>query len=75
MRISNIILATVIISLSSCRYFGGERVYGDGHIVTQQRNTGSFEKVDVSGGIKVHVRQESFAIGKAGTGPKPDGIY
>jgi hypothetical protein len=59
MRISNIILATVIISLSSCRYFGGERVYGDGHIVTQQRNTGSFEKVDVSGGIKVHVRQES----------------
>jgi hypothetical protein len=59
MRISNIVLAIVIISISSCSYFGGERVYGDGHIVTQQRNTGGFEKVDVSGGIKVHVRQEA----------------
>jgi hypothetical protein len=59
MRISHIFLALSLFAFSSCRYFGGERISGDGHIVSQQRNAGSFHSVDVSGGIKVHVRQDA----------------
>jgi hypothetical protein len=59
MRISYIVLALSLFTFSSCRYFGGEHVSGDGHIVTQQRSAGSFNSVDVSGGIKVHVRQDA----------------
>ena len=59
MRITSIVLAFVLLAFSSCRYFGGERVSGDGHVVTQQRNADGFNRVDVSGGIKVHVRQDA----------------
>ena len=59
MRITYIFFALALFMLSSCRYFGGERISGDGHIVTRQRNTDGFNSVDVSGGIKVHVRQEA----------------
>jgi hypothetical protein len=59
MRIFYSALVLSLFTLSSCRYFGGERIYGDGHIVTQQRTVGSFSSVDVSGNIKVHVRQEA----------------
>ena len=48
-----------LVALSSCRYFGGEPVYGNGHVVAQQRTADSFNSVDVSGAIKVHVRQEA----------------
>jgi hypothetical protein len=33
-------------------------VSGDGHVVSQQRNTDDFNSLDVSGGIKVQLRQE-----------------
>jgi len=46
-------------SLTSCRYLGGERVSGNGHIITQQKNTGSFDGVSASGQVIVHVRQDS----------------
>lgn len=59
MRIFYTALVFSWVALSSCRYFGGERIYGDGHIVTQQKTAASFNSVDVSGAIKVHVRQES----------------
>lgn len=59
MRISYIVLTLGLFTFSSCRYFGGERISGDGHVVTQQRSTGNFNSVDVSGGIKVHVRQDA----------------
>ncbi len=59
MRISHLFLALSIVALSSCRYFGGERISGDGRVVTQQKTAGNFNSVDVSGGIKVHVRQDA----------------
>lgn len=37
---------------------GGERITGNGQIVTRQRTAESFNSVEVSGGIKVHVRQQ-----------------
>ena len=45
--------------LSSCQYFMGERVSGNGHITSQQRNTGSFDGVEASGQVVVRVRQDA----------------
>lgn len=45
--------------LASCHYFMGERVSGNGHITSQQRNIGSFSGVDASGQVIVHVRQDA----------------
>ncbi len=59
MRISFFVLTLSLFILSSCRYFGGERIIGDGHVVTQQRSVGAFNSVDVSGAVQVHVRQEA----------------
>jgi hypothetical protein len=53
-----LLLALIVTSLSSCRYFGGERVYGDGNIITQQRSIGTFDGIDVSGAISVQLRIE-----------------
>lgn len=51
------VLATLV--LTSCRYFGGRRVSGNGNIVSQNRTTGSFSSVDVSGAIDVYIKQDS----------------
>ncbi len=51
------VLATLV--LTSCRYFGGRRVSGNGNIVTQNRTAGSFSSVDVSGAIDVYIKQDS----------------
>ena len=48
-----------LVTFSSCRFFGGERISGNGHITTQQKNVGSFNNVEVHGAVKVHVRQDS----------------
>src|SRR5437763_2278792 len=47
------------ILLSSCHFFMGQRVSGDGHISTRQKEVGSFNSVAVSGSVKVHVRQDA----------------
>jgi hypothetical protein len=49
------IVSTVI--FSSCHYFMGERIYGDGHIITKDASVGSFNSVDVSGALEVHITQ------------------
>ena len=53
--------------LSSCHFFVGERVSGNGHIVSRERETGNFSGVEVSGSLKVHVRQASAASVKIET--------
>jgi hypothetical protein len=58
MRILFIVLASTFI-FSSCRFIGGERVYGNGHITSRQENVGSFNSVDVGGAIEVHVKQDA----------------
>jgi hypothetical protein len=58
MRILLLFIAASVI-LSSCQYFGGERVYGNGHIVTQQRTIGSFNSVSAKGAMNIHVRQDA----------------
>ncbi|MBO9682844.1 MAG: DUF2807 domain-containing protein [Flavisolibacter sp.] len=49
------IISTAI--FSSCHYFMGERIYGDGHVATRDANVGSFSSVDVSGALEAHISQ------------------
>lgn len=59
-------LAAVIV-LSSCQYFMGERVSGNGHIVSEQKNVGSFNSVSVGGQVTLHVRQDASSSVKIET--------
>src|SRR5688500_877874 len=55
------IAAGCLLILSSCRFYMGERVSGDGRITTEQKTVGSFHSIDVSGNVIVHVKQDSSA--------------
>lgn len=57
MRIFIVAFASLL--LVSCHYFGGERITGNGHITSQQRDAGSFNSVDVSGQVVLHIRQDA----------------
>lgn len=57
MRILLLFLLSLSI-LSSCHYVIGERIHGNGHITSTQRDVGSFSGLDVSGAIVARVRQE-----------------
>lgn len=59
MRIVYIALLPVFILMSSCRYFGGEWVSGNGKIVNRQKDVGTFSNVEVHGSVDVQVRQDS----------------
>jgi hypothetical protein len=54
-----LIASAITLVLSSCRFLGGERVEGNGHITTQQRNAGRFDGVDASGAVEVRLRQDA----------------
>ncbi len=62
MRKLSILLFIIPVIITSCRFFGGERVHGDGNITTQQRNVGNFTGLDVSGAMNVHIMQDA-AVG------------
>ena len=51
----------VVMIFSSCRFFGGERISGNGKITTQDRSVGSFNSIDASGSVKVHIKQDPSA--------------
>ena len=59
MRKLFILLFIISATFLSCRFFGGERVSGDGNVTSQQRNVGNFTDVDVSGAMNVHIRQDA----------------
>jgi hypothetical protein len=44
---------------TSCRFLGGERINGDGRIVTQPRNVGNFTGVEAGGAVEVRLRQDA----------------
>lgn len=51
------------IVLSSCHFFGGERVRGDGNVVTQARDIKGFSSVEISSALDVYITQDSnFAV-------------
>jgi hypothetical protein len=46
---------------SACRFMGGERIKGNGSIKTEPRTVGSFNGIDASGSVNVHLQQSSDA--------------
>lgn len=52
-------LLTALVLFSSCNFLGGKRVRGNGNIVTREHRVESFDRVEVSGAIEVHIRQDS----------------
>ena len=56
-----------LLIFSSCSYIGGKRINGNGNIVVQNRNTGQFNRVDVSGAIDVYLKQDSLQAIKVET--------
>jgi len=49
----------ILVFASGCREFGGRRVRGSGHIITDSRSASGFHSIDVSGAIDVYVKQDS----------------
>jgi len=60
MKSSFFVSAFSIMILSSCHYFGGKRVEGNGNIVTRDHTVGQFQRVEVSGAINVSLKQDSI---------------
>ena len=52
----------VALSLTACRFFGGERVDGNGIRSTEQRNVTNFNGVSVSGGMDVILVPGNFSV-------------
>lgn len=53
-------LLSATILLSSCHFFSGKRIHGDGNITTVSYTETGFESIDVSGAIHVILRQDSL---------------
>lgn len=53
----------IIATLSSCHFAGGKRVRGNGTVVTENREAGTFDGVYISGNADLYVKQDSvFSI-------------
>jgi hypothetical protein len=47
------------ITFSSCKYVGGKRIRGNGTVLTENREAGTFNGVHVSGNADLYVKQDS----------------
>jgi hypothetical protein len=54
-----VLILAVPFLLQACD-FHGERIRGNGSVKTDNRNTGTFHSIDVSGAIDVYVKQDSI---------------
>lgn len=63
-----------IVMLTSCGFFGGEKVNGNGNVTTQTRTAGDFNSIEVSGAIDVYLRQESSPSIKVETDENIQGL-
>lgn len=54
-----VVAAALIISFSSCDYIGRERIRGNGEIKSEIREEKGFQSIDISGAIKVFIKQDS----------------
>jgi hypothetical protein len=63
MKRTLVLLFGLMVILSSCHSFEGERVKGDGNIVSETRSGfTAFDGVDVSGAIELHLTQGDFSV-------------
>ena len=54
------LMAILIAFVFSSCFFTGQRVSGDGHIITQEKNVGNFTAVRSSGSMDVHIVQKEI---------------
>ncbi|MEI9942873.1 MAG: head GIN domain-containing protein [Chitinophagaceae bacterium] len=53
----------IITTVSSCHSFFGNRVHGNGNVITETRSAGNFTGIDVSGAVDVYITQDnSFSV-------------
>ncbi len=53
------LFAAIVMLISSCSFMGGEKVRGNGNIITQAKEVAGFKNIDVSGAIAVRLKQEA----------------
>ncbi len=59
MKGSFLLSLVALFVFSSCHYFGGKRIRGNGNVVTRDRSVGSFQRIEVSGALEVYLKQDS----------------
>lgn len=62
-----VLALTTTLLLFSCRFLGGERVHGNGKVITGQRNVGSFNSIEAGGAVEVRVKQDAATSVKVET--------
>ena len=62
MKLLSVFCFVLVFSLSSCQYFAGEVVQGDGNPVSQQRNVSGFNAIDAGGAVEVHLVQGPASV-------------
>lgn len=45
--------------LSSCHYFHGNQIHGNGNVTTQSRSVSNFKSIDASSAVNVYITQDS----------------
>ena len=64
MKLNSLILFTLLFILSACHFGSGEKIKGNGQIVTQEKNLTGFNRVQVSGSMNVHLLQQANGMVK-----------
>lgn len=57
MKLGATILVVTILFFSSCRFIGGERIYGNGSVITQEKQMDGITGVRVKGGLDIYLSQ------------------
>lgn len=57
MKLQAAIYIALLFLMSGCRYFGGQRIYGNGNVVTQERSIDGIKGVRVRGSLDVYLSQ------------------
>jgi len=58
MRKIHLLLLTLVL-FSSCQFIFREKIRGNGHITTEQKNIGDFSSIELRGAMNVHLKQAS----------------
>ncbi|HEY6503100.1 MAG TPA: head GIN domain-containing protein [Chitinophagaceae bacterium] len=58
-----VLAACLLILFSSCHYFHGKKIKGNGNVTTQTRSFSNFKGVDVSSAIDLYIKQDpAFSV-------------
>lgn len=49
----------MLLAFSSCNFFDGKRIKGDGNVITETRSVGNFDGIEVSGAFDIYITQDN----------------